>query len=963
LGPGEHYLLLTLHHIVFDGWSYGVFIRELTELYRAFAEGRPSPLPELEVQYVDYAAWQRGWIEGPEAAPLLDYWRDQLAGSEQVLELPLDRPRPVLQTFAGAYEHFSLPPEAAAAIRALGLGERVTLFMTLLAAFGALLHRHTGQDDINVGTYVANRRWEQIEKLLGFFVNTLVLRNDLSGGPSFRELLRRVLHTTLGAYDHQDLPVEKLLDELGTERDLSRGPLFQVLFGLANFSTPTVQLPGLEVAPIDLHESDRANMDLMLWMWEEEGAIGGWLQYNTALFEPGTAGRMVRHFKALLAGAAEAPQRPLADLPLLSAEETEQILVEWNRPGECELEPDALVHERCERWAAVRPDAVALETADRREILTYAELNRRGNHLAHWLRRLGVGPDSIVGIWAERSVEFVVGVLGVLKAGGAYMPLDPALPADRLAAILRGSGISVLLARDGRPAGLPPFEGEVVTLRESISSSEPSSPEDDRNPAPWAVPENLVYVLFTSGSTGVPKGVLISHSALASFAETSRRLYGVGPEDRVLQFSSLVFDVSVEEIFTTWAAGATLVLRDEEMISSPARFLRACGELAVQMVDLPTAYWHELGVELVKGEVPLPSCVRSVIFAGERALLERLAGWQEAMRRGVRLFNSYGPSETTPANSVFDPAEPAVGISTNGLPIGKPMRGARLYVVDPGLRPVPVGVAGELLIAGAGLGRGYAARPDLTAESFVPNPFSSSPGERVYRTGDRVRWLRDGNLEFLGRVDDQVKIRGFRVEPGEIAAVICRHPGVREAVVVPRDGGPVGLRLVAYAACGADSAVDPDTTLAELRELVKSVLPAYMVPADFVLLTALPLTATGKLDRRALPEPATSGDNEGYAPPETATEELLAEIWAELLGRGRVGIFDNFFDLGGHSLLAPQVFARIEESFQLELPLRALFEAPTVAQLANLIAQELLAQIEELSDEEADNLVLSEQGL
>jgi amino acid adenylation domain-containing protein len=963
LGPGEHYLLLTVHHIVFDGWSYGVFIRELTELYRAFAEGRPSPLPELEIQYVDHAAWQRGWIESPEAAPLLDYWRDQLAGSAQVLELPLDRPRPVLQTFAGAYEHFSLPPGTAAPIRALGLGERATLFMTLLAAFGALLHRYTGQDDINVGTYVANRRWEQIEKLLGFFVNTLVLRTDLSGGPSFRELLARVRHTTLGAYDHQDLPFEKLLDELGTERDLSRGPLFQVLFGLANFSTPTVRLPGLEVAPIDLHESDRANMDLMLWMWEEEGAIGGWLQYNTALFEPDTARRMVRHFKALLAGAAEDPRRPLADLPLLSAEETEQILIGWNRPGERstgDSEPDALVHERFERWAEVRPDAIALETADRREILTYAELNLRGNRLAHCLRRLGVRTDSIVGIWAERSVEFIVGVLGVLKAGGAYLPLDPALPADRLAAILRGSGASVLLARDGRPAGLPPFEGEVVTLR----GLKPSAPGDDRNPEPWAVPESLAYAIFTSGSTGVPKGALIPHSALANFAETTRRLYGVGPEDRVLQFSSLVFDVSVEEIFTSWTAGAALVLRDEEMISSPARFLRACDELDVQMVDLPTAYWHELGVELAKGEVPLPSCVRSVVFAGERALQERLAGWQEAMRRGVRLFNSYGPAEATPANSVYDPSEPVVGMSTNGLPIGRPMRGARLYVVGPDLRPVPVGVAGELLIAGAGLGRGYAGRPDLTAESFVPDPFSTVPGERVYRPGDRVRWIRDGNLEFLGRVDDQVKIRGFRVEPGEVAAVICRHPGVRQAVVVPRDGGPVGLRLVAYAACGGDTAVDAGVTPAvmatELRDLVKSALPAYMVPADFVLLDALPLTATGKLDRRALPEPASGGDDEGYAPPETATEELLAGIWAELLGRERVGIFDNFFDLGGHSLLAPQVFARIEESFQLELPLRALFEAPTVAQLANLIEQELLAQIEELSDEEAENLVLSE---
>ena len=591
--------------------------------------------------------------------------------------------------------------------------------------------------------------------------------------------------------------------------------------------------------------------------------------------------------------------------------------------------PDALVHERFERWAMVRPDAVALETADRSEVLTYAELNRRGNRLAHRLRRLGVGTDSIVGLRAGRCVEYVVSVLGVLKAGGAYMPLDPSLPEERLGTLIRSSGVSVILPLDAEPAGSPA--------------------EDDLNPQPLAVPESLAYTFFTSGSTGEPKGVLIPHGALANFAETARRLYGIGPDDRVLQFSSLVFDISVEEIFSCWAAGSTLVLRDEEMISSPARFLRACGELDVQMLDLPTAYWHELGIELAKGEVGLPACVHTVVFAGERALQERLAGWP----RGVRLLNSYGPTEACPASSVFDASETVAGASTNGLSIGRPMRGARLYAADFDHRPVPAGVAGELLIAGAGVGRGYAGRPDLTAERFIPDPFSSAPGERAYRTGDRVRWLRDGNLEFLGRVDHQVKIRGFRIEPGEIAAALCRYPGVREAVVVPRESVAAGtavLQLVAYAAA------EPGIGVADLREHVKSALPAYMVPADFVLLDALPLTATGKLDRRALPEPGAVGDD-NYAAPETATEELLAGIWADLLGRERVGVFDDFFDLGGHSLLAPQVLARIEETFQVELPLRTLFEAPTVAQLATRIEEELLAQIEELSDEEAQSLM------
>jgi amino acid adenylation domain-containing protein len=949
LGEREHLLALTFHHIVFDGFSTGVLLRDLAALYRAEVSGRPADLPALTVQYADYAAWQQEQLESGALRAKIERWKERLAGASQVLDLPTDRPRPAAQSPHGEMVPVTLPAAGAAEIRKLAGREGATLFMTLLAGYAALLSRYTGQEDLNVGTFVANRPLPALERLIGFFVNTLVLRVDLAGDPSFRELLARVREVALEGFENQEVPFESLLDELDTGRDLARGPLFQTMFGLQNFAMPTIEVPGLRLRTVSLTQHARTNGDLAFWLWEEDDALGGLLQLSTDLFDASTVTRMFRHMERLLAAGAADSNLRLSELPLLTAAETGQILVEWNRPGEREAEPDGLVHERFERWAHARPDAIALETADGREALTYKELNRRGNLLAHRLRRLGVRTDAVVGIWAERSVEFVAGVLGVLKAGGAYMPLDPGMPADRLAAVVRSSGISVLLARDGRPAALPDaFDGEVVAL-----SGLSGPAEDELDPEPWAVPESLVYVLFTSGSTGLPKGVQIPHAALASFAETTRRLYGIGPADRVLQFSSLVFDISVEEIFTAWTAGAALVLRSDEMTSSPARFLRALRELDVQMVDLPTAYWHELGVELAKGEVPLPDCVRSVIFAGERALQERLAGWQDAMRRGVRLFNSYGPTEAAPANSVFDPAEPAAGLMTNGLSIGRPMRGARLYVVDPGLRPVPAGVAGELLIAGAGLGRGYAGRPDLTAERFVPDPFSRIPGERAYRTGDRVRWLRDGNLEFLGRVDDQVKIRGFRVEPGEVAAVICRHPGVREAVVVPRESGAAGLRLVAYAAA------DSGTTAAELRDLVKSALPAYMVPADFVLLDELPLTATGKLDRRALPEPAAGGDADGYAPPETVTEEMLAEIWAGLLGRERVGIFDNFFDLGGHSLLAPQVFSRIEEAFQVELPLRALFEAPTVAQLASLIEQELLAQIEELSDDEAESLILS----
>ena len=954
LGACEHVLALTFHHIVFDGFSAGVFLRELSALYEAEISGRPADLPALTVQYVDYAVWQQEQLRSPAIRAKLDGWKERLAGASQVLDLPIDRPRPAMLSLRGEMVPATLPPSGTAEIRKLASREGVTLFMALLAGYASLLSRYTGQEDLNVGTFVANRPQPALERLIGFFVNTLVLRVDLTGNPSFRELLARVREMALEAFENQDVPFESLLDELETGRDLARGPLFQVMFGLQNFAVPTLEVPGLTFRPVSLVDHTRTNGDLAFWMWEEGDALTSLLQLNTELLDSSTVVRMYRHMERLLAASAADPGLRLSELPLLSSEETAQILVEWNRPGEREPQPDGLVHERFEHWAQVQPDAIALETADGSDVLTYAELNRRGNHLAHHLRRLGVRTDSIVGIWAERSVELVVGVLGVLKAGGAYMPLDPSLPEDRLASILRSSGTSVLLARDGLPLGFPPFAGNVVTLR-GLAPIPAIFPEDDLDPVSWAVPESLAYLLFTSGTTGVPKGVLIGHSALASFAETTRRLYGVGPEDRVLQFSSLVFDISVEEIFTSWAAGAALVLRSDEMIESPARFLRACGELNVQMVDLPTAYWHELGVELARGVVSLPRCVRSVVFAGERALAERLLGWQNAMHSGVRLFNSYGPSEATPASSVFDPSEKASGASTNGLSIGRPMRGARLYVVDPELRPVPVGVAGELLIGGASLGRGYAGRPDLTAEQFVPSPFAAVPGERVYRTGDRVRWLRDGNLEFLGRLDDQVKIRGFRVEPGEVAAVLCRHAGVREAVVVPRNGTASGLRLVAYAA------VEPRVSAPELRGFLKKSLPAYMVPADFVLLESLPLTATGKVDRRALPEPS-SVDDADYAPPETPTEELLAEIWAQVLGRERIGIFDNFFDAGGHSLLAPQVFARIEETLHVALPLRILFEAPTVAQLATAVERELLAQIEELSDEEAERLLSTASG-
>jgi amino acid adenylation domain-containing protein len=956
----DHVLAATVHHIAFDGFSLGVFLNELAALYEAFAAGRPSPLPEVPLQYADYAAWQQEQAESPAVQAQVERWRERLAGSSKVLELPTDRPRPAVQSHRGELVPVSVPAGVVADLKKLAGREGATLFMILLSGYAALLSRYTGQDDLNIGTYVANRRHKALESLIGFFVNTLVLRVDLSGGPTFRELLGRVLEMTLDAFEDQEVPIERLLDELETGRDLSRTPLFQVQFGVQSFAMPTVEVPGLTLRPVYLTAHTRTQSDLAFWMWEEGDGLTGWLQLSTDLFDAATVARMFGHMTQLLAAGAADPGLRLAELPLMPASEQEQILRTWGMgaPHRQALLP---VHERMRRQARRTPDADAVVTADGRT-LTYADLDRRAGQVARGLRSFGAGPETVIGICLDRSPEMIVALYGILGVGAAYLPLDPKLPRERLAALLADAGAPFVLTRRGLADALPELPVRLLFVDSDFDC-------ESGDGLPEAVdlqPQNAAYVLYTSGSTGTPKGVVIEHRALASFVEAAIQIYEIGPDDRVLQFAALSFDTSAEEIYPCLAVGGTLVLRSEEMLASPATFLATCESLGITVLDLPTAYWHELAVlfsplpgtgrgEL--GEGPgVRAALRLVILGGERALPERVKGWLETVGPWPRLVNTYGPTEGTVVATTCD-----LGDWGGAVPIGRPIPGGQVCLLDRELRPVPTGVPGEICLDGAGLARGYLGRPDLTAERFVPSPFGG-PGERLYRTGDLARWLPGGTLDFVGRIDDQLKIRGFRVEPGEIAATLARHPAVREAAVLAREVTPGDRRLTAYAVPAVPADLWP--AAAELRAFLKESLPAYMVPADVVLLEAMPLTRTGKIDRKALAAvTVAAGAEDGtWAAPETATEELLAEVWSQLLGANRVGLYDNFFDLGGHSLLVPQLIARIGDLFGVELPMRLLFAAPTVAEMAAAIDDELLAQIEELSDDEAESLISEELG-
>jgi amino acid adenylation domain-containing protein len=931
LAEEEHVGLLTMHHIVSDGWSTGILIRELALLYEAFSCGRSSPLPELPIQYADFAHWQREWLQGEVLETQLGYWKRQLLDAP-LLELPTDHPRPAVQTFRGSHQSLLLPNTVGEGLKALSRQQGVTLFMTLLAAFKILLHRYSSQDDLIVGTPIANRNRLEIEGLIGFFVNSLVVRTDLSGNPTFRELLQRVREVCLGAYAHQDLPFERLVDELHLERNLARNPLFQVMFVLQNASMQTIALPALTLSPVEV-DNGTAHFDLTLHIADTEQGLITTLSYSTDLFEADTITRMLGHFRTLLEQVVVSPESRVSDLPILSGAERQQLLVEWNDIT-TDHEANECIHQLFEGQVERTPDAIAVVFED--EQLTYSELNRRANRIAHHLRALGVRPEVPVGICLEPSSEMVVGLLGILKAGGVYLPLDPAYPKERLTFMLETAQAPLVLTQERLLAGLPEYDVMIVCMDSDWEAIARESQENLENPAR---PENPAYIIYTSGSTGQPKGVLVSHDSISSHCRDVQRYYELDSNDRVLQFASLSFDLSLEQILPTLVVGARLVMMGRDVWHT-AEFHTKISALGLTVLNLPTGYWQELAREWASAP-ELASSIQPRLFVvgGDVMLPDVLELWQRTPVSSVRLLNAYGPTEATITATAFEVTPWCCQTaSLHRIPIGRPLANRAIYIFDKYCNPVPVGVPGELHIGGARLARGYLNRPDLTAEKFIPNPFSAEPGARLYKTGDSARYLPDGNIEFLGRVDHQVKIRGFRIEPGEIEAALRQHSAVREAVVIAQENAPGEKRLVAYVVAERDF---PPTAANDLRGFLKQKLPEYMIPPAYVMLDKLPLMPNGKADLRALPAPDRTRPEleKVFVAPRDALELKLARLWEEVLDVRPIGIRDNFFELGGNSLTAVRLFALIENRLGKRLALATVFQGATVEHLATILRQ------------------------
>ncbi len=941
VAPQDHVLVATMHHIISDGWSMTVLIREMGTLYEAFSGERPSPLPELPVQYADYAAWQRGCLQGEVLAAEVEWWRARLTGVT-ALQLPTDRPRPPVETFRGRQRSVRLPAELAGALHALSRGEGVSLFMTLLAAFQTTLFRYSGQTDLAVGSPIANRNRSETEGVIGFFANTLVLRTNLSGDPTFREVLARVREVTLGAYAHENLPFEKVVMELQPERDMSRNPLFQVMCVLQNQPWKAAPLRDLEISGLSL-DTATAKFDLTLFWQEVGGTLGGLLEHNTDLFDDATAWRMYEHCVAILRAGAQDPDQRVGALPLLAEAERHQLLREWSGPASAPDWVGRCIHHQVEEQVARTPGATAVIDGERS--LTYAELNARANRLAHGLRRRGVGPESLVGICVERSLEMVVAGLAVAKAGGALVALDPAYPRERLATIIDDAGLTVLLTQEALLESFPQH-AHTALLYERGADLFPE--ENTADPDSGVDLDNPIYAIYTSGSTGQPKGIVVTHRAFSSLLAWQLNAPGLRPGTRTVALSTFGFCVSFQEMFSSWCSGGMLVVADEMTrrdIIGLGAFLE---EYGIERLHLPFAALKHLA-EAFSGQNRLPSRLTEVITAGEqlqvtpavRSLFERLPG--------CALSNQYGASETHVISALTLAGAPAEWPAIP--PVGRPVARVRIHLLDPGLQPVPVCVAGDLYAGGVCPPRCYLNDPVLTAQKLVPDPYGLEPGSRLYRTGDAARHLADGSIEYHGRIDTQVKIRGFRIELGEVETVLARQPRVRDAAVVAKPGGADGHRLVAY--------VVPQTEPAnfdEIRTYLKQTLPEFMVPSAFVEMRELPLNANGKLDQAALPEPDPQFLTRVYVAPRTPVEETLAGLYASLLKVEKVGIYDNFFELGGHSLLGTRLMAQVREVFGVEIKVRTLFEAPTVADLAVAVARKLMDD----TDDEALAAVFAE---
>ncbi len=938
LDDEHHVLMVVVHHIAGDGWSGSLIAGEMAALYDAFAQDKPSPLPELGVQYADFAVWQRQWMQGEVREKQLDYWYHQLSGAPPVLELPTDRPRLAAQHHRGALHTYPMPQVLVDRLHAFSRSEGVTLFMTLLAAFQTLMSRYSGQDDIVVGSPIAGRVCTEVEPLIGFFVNTVALRGDLSGNPTVREFLGRVKEVSLSANAHQDIPFEEVVEHLHPERSLSYNPIFQVAFGLQNAPRRAFEASGLKVERSPVHQGTSI-FDMHWYGLETDEGLLLRVEYNTDLFRPATIDRAVGHFERLLERFVAHPEKRLGELSFLTGEEVRTLLVDWNKTS-VGYPYDVCAHELFERWAESAPENLAVADNSRR--LTYGELNQRANQLARYLRSRGVGPETVVAICMDRSLDMVVSILGVVKAGAAYLPMDPAYPTERLDFMLKDAQVPVLLSVSTQMVDLPAFEGVICLDRDwdEISRQEATNLPHE------AEPGNLAYVIYTSGSTGKPKGVEIEHRALMNLIAWHQREYEVQPSDRATQIASPAFDASVWEIWPYLASGASIHIPDEETRTSPLPLLRWLEREGITLTFLPTPL-AEAMLDALRGFDAARLKLRAVLTGGDK-----LHQPSEQVLP-FRLVNHYGPTENTVVTTWA-----TVSPDWDSMPpIGKPIANTRVYVLDRNMAPVPVGVPGELYIAGDGLARGYRNRPDTTAEKFVPDPFSKNAGDRLYRTGDRVRYLPDGNIEFLGRLDQQVKVRGFRIELGEIEAVLGQHPAVKECVVDVRQDAAGSQRLAAYIVTDAvEGRTGPlpqpsnSDVIGQIRAWTKEQLPEYMVPSAFVEMGSIPLTANGKVDRRALPAPRFGRDETAnFVEPRTLTEEHLAAIWSDVLHVTRVGVHDDFFELGGHSLLATQVVSRIREWAGIEIPLRFLFESRTIAGLAPRIDKVRAGRTEEIS--------------
>lgn len=922
LADDDHQLILTLHHIIFDGLSiYDVFLPEFLTIYNAYSKGTTATLPDLPIRYTDFTAWQKDrQLEGP-LCQQMDYWRKQLSGEVPVLQLPTDRPRPAVQTYRGAMQPFRLPKDLSDSLRQLSQREGSTVFMTLLAAFTGLLHRYTGQDDFVVGTVSAGRKESELHGLLGCFQNPVALRVDASGDPNFHELLKRAKSAVLGALSHDDVPFGTLVQELQPERDLSRSPILQVLLSLAP-SMPNVD-SGWDLKQMSV-DVGAAKFDLDLELDDRPDGIRGRFVYNTDLFDADTIARTVGHWETLLRGIVAGPDQKISTLPILTESEREQFVV-WNRTDE-EFPRDKCIHQLVEAQVERSPEAIAVQQEKR--ALTYSELNSRANQLAHYLRKHGVAPDVPVGVCLQSSPEMMVALLGVLKAGGACVPLDPKYPQERLSYMIEDARVPVLIGDSRTAENFPDSSAEVINL---IQDWEKIERESAASPQVALSPENLAYLIYTSGSTGKPRGVQLTHRGLVNHNTAAIRLYGLSSEDCVLQFSSISFDIAVEEIYPALISGARLVLKTEDMPLTANDFLRWIRARKISVLDLPTAYWHELVHQLSESHHPLPDKLRLVIVGGEKASSVSLQAWRKIAGDRVRWVNTYGPTEASVIATAYEPEREIPSL----LPIGRPIANTQIHILNASLQPQPVGIRGELHIGGKGVARGYLNRAELTEKKFISDPFVKDASARLYKTGDMARYLPDGNIEFLGRTDDQVKVRGFRIELGEIEALLGRFPGIDMAVVAAREDARGEKTLVAYFV----PAKEPSPTGSELRGFLQERLPEHMLPSSFVKLETMPLTPNGKVDRRALPEPgaADSAATEDVTAPKDALESQLVTIWQSILGKHPIGVRQSFFDLGGHSLLAVRLMHRLEQVFGKKMPITTLFQAPTIEHMAELL--------------------------